>query len=149
MYRVPSSERRFYGGMILSLAAVVFIGFAPSFYLRSMLGSGRPLAPLLIAHGVVFSTWLLLLAAQSALITSHRQDLHRKLGGLGIAVAPAMVVLGFATALTLAARLVRTQGAIAAGHAALAMLDLPARLQSFLTKPLRRFCGTLKDGPIG
>jgi hypothetical protein len=118
-------ERRFYAGMIFALAAVVFVGFGPSFYLRGVFASERVLTPLLYVHGIVFSMWIALLATQSALITFRRPDVHRKLGLLALLLASAMVVLGSATALTLAARLLHGHGPIAAGHASLALLDLP------------------------
>jgi len=118
-------ERRFYMGMIIALGAVVFVGFAPSFYLRGVLVGGRPLTPLLYVHGVVFSMWIVLLATQSTLITFRRPDVHRRVGMLGLLLAAAMVVLGTMTALTLAARLLQSQGATAAGRASLSLLDLP------------------------
>jgi hypothetical protein len=119
------NERRFYMGMIIALGAVVFVGFAPSFYLRGVFAGGRALTPLLYVHGIVFSTWIALLATQATLIRFRRPDVHRKLGVLALLLASAMVVLGSATALTLAARLLHGQGATAAGRASLALLDLP------------------------
>lgn len=118
-------ERRFYMGMIIALAAVVFVGFAPSFYLRGVFAGGRALTPLLYVHGIIFSTWIALLATQSTLISFRRPDVHRKLGLLALVLASAMVVLGSATALTLAARLLHGHGATAAARASLALLDLP------------------------
>jgi hypothetical protein len=118
-------ERRFYMGMSTALGAVVFVGFAQSFYLRGVFAGGRVLTPLLYVHGVVFSTWIALLATQSTLITFRRPDVHRRLGLFALLLASAMVVLGSATALTLAARLLHANGATAAGRASLALLDLP------------------------
>ena len=112
-------------GMIIALAAVVFVGFGPSFYLRGVFANERTLTPLLYVHGIVFSMWIALLATQSALIALRRPDVHRKLGLLALLLASAMIVLGSATALTLAARLLHSQGATAAGRASLALLDLP------------------------
>lgn len=131
-------ERRFYSGMIIALAAVVFVGFAPSFYLRSFFADARPLTPLLYVHGVVFSTWIALLVTQSVLVTSRRPDLHRRLGALGLILAMAVLIVGAATALTLAARLLYSKGANAAAHAALALLDLPVFASLVLAAVLLR-----------
>jgi len=131
-------ERRFYAGMIIALAAMVFVGFAPSFYLRSFFAGGRSLTPLLYVHGLVFSAWMALLITQSALITSRRPDLHRKLGALGLLLALAMLIAAAATALTLATRLLQSKGANAAGHAALALLDLPVFASLVLAAVLLR-----------
>ena len=73
-----------------------FAGFAPSYFLRGL--SGRPpLSPLLHVHGLVFTSWLLLLLTQSALIARHRVNWHRRLGIGGAVLAAAMVPLGMMT----------------------------------------------------
>jgi hypothetical protein len=77
--------------------AVVFAGFAPTFYLNSYFEQ-RPLDALRIAHGVVFSLWPLLLILQVLLAKLGRPDLHRRLGPIGAVLAAAMVVLGVALA---------------------------------------------------
>ena len=86
----------FYLAMGVALLATVFIGFAPSFYLR---GPGPPLPRLLVVHGVVFSSWLILFIAQTALVAAGRTDVHRRLGVAGAALALAMLGLGTLTAL--------------------------------------------------
>ena len=53
-------DRRFYSGMSLLIAAIVFAGFARSFYLSHWL-DGPALSPLRIVHGLVFSAWIVLL----------------------------------------------------------------------------------------
>jgi hypothetical protein len=52
----------------------------------------------------VFFAWNLLLVLQVRLIAGARSALHRRIGGLGAALAAAMVVLGVASALIAAAR---------------------------------------------
>ena len=76
----------------LSLAAVL-IGFAPTYYLQPYFGT-PPLTPLLHVHGALFSSWLLLLIAQTSLAKTGRLALHRRLGWLGIAIAVTMTALG-------------------------------------------------------
>ena len=59
---MASRERRFYTRMAWALVALVFIGFAPSFYLKPLgLSYPRhnpPLIPNLMLHGAVFSAWV-------------------------------------------------------------------------------------------
>lgn len=68
--------------------ALVFIGFAPSFYLSPLVGD-HPLYPrglpwAYIVHGVVLTGWYLLFAVQSSLIISSKRALHRRLGALSV-----------------------------------------------------------------
>ena len=91
-----NAERLFYTGMGCAILVTVFIGFAPSFYLRR---TGTPLPPLLLVHGSVFSSWLLLFIAQTGLVAAGRTDVHRRVGVLGGVLAIAMLGLGTLTAL--------------------------------------------------
>ena len=86
-------DRRFYGGMALLIAAIVFAGFSRSFYLSRWL-DGPTLSPLRIVHGLVFSAWIVLFMTQTALIAGGRRDIHRRLGVPGAVLAAAMVVVG-------------------------------------------------------
>jgi hypothetical protein len=79
--------------------ALVFIGFAPSFYL-SFLVDEQPLYPrglpwAYIVHGVVLTGWYLLFAVQSSLIASGNRTLHRRLGFLGAAWAVGVLATTF------------------------------------------------------
>src|SRR5687768_5057694 len=83
------ADRWFFGAMGLGLAVIVFVGFAPTYYLPR---AGAPgLAPHLHAHGAVTTAWLLLFVVQVGLVAAHRTDLHRKLGALGLVIATALV----------------------------------------------------------
>lgn len=92
------SERRFYSGMALLLMAVVFIGFAPSFYLKDTVPAyPRPnptLPPSVILHGILFTLWMMAFIAQTQLVAAGRRDIHMKLGSatmlLAIAIVPMM-----------------------------------------------------------
>jgi hypothetical protein len=92
------SARRFHVGMSIALLLTAFAGFAPSYYLRS-LSDRPPLGALLHVHGLVFTSWLVLLFTQSALVSARRVDLHRRLGIAGALIAATMVPLGFMAAL--------------------------------------------------
>jgi hypothetical protein len=84
---------RFYNGMSLLIAAIVFAGFSRTFYLSPWL-HGPALSPLRIVHGVAFSAWIVLFVAQTTLVAAGRTDLHRRLGVAGAVLAAGMVVLG-------------------------------------------------------
>jgi hypothetical protein len=88
----------FYFWMAVALAVTIFLGFSPSFYLRSVLvpplrAPPAP-TPLLIVHAVVMTVWMLLLLAQAGLVKSGRVPLHRKLGVFAASWAGVVVVLG-------------------------------------------------------
>ena len=113
-------ERLFYTGMAVAITITVFVGFAPTYYLRPYFGT-QPLAPLLHLHGLVFTSWLLLFLTQTALVAAKRTDIHRRLGLIGAVVAALMVVVGTLTAI------IRTkQAAVSSGEVApLIFLTIP------------------------
>lgn len=91
---VRKPGRRFYTLMAVAILLTVFAGFAPTFYLR---GAGaKPLTPLMVIHGVLFTAWIALFVAQVRLVATKRTHIHRKLGLLAVVVAAAMVVAGTA-----------------------------------------------------
>ena len=91
-------DRRFYFFLGLLLAAIVFIGFARTFYLNSYFARHH-LTVLSILHGIVFSSWIVLLVVQSALISSKQVRIHRRLGYASIALV--VLIVAFALALTI------------------------------------------------
>ncbi len=100
-------ERRFYGRMAVAMAAIVFIGFAPSFYLRGLIHVPRPntpMSPVVWAHGLVFTTWMLLFWWQTRLIAAGNRLTHMKLGVTGFGLALVMLGLMFVTAIQQVAR---------------------------------------------
>lgn len=99
--RARQRDHRFFAGMALATAVVVFVGFAPSYYLRSVTGA-PPLSPLVHLHGLLSTGWMLLFLSQAALVSAGRVDLHRRLGMLGAVLVPVLVVVGYLTAVTAA-----------------------------------------------
>jgi len=102
-------DRRFYSGMAIALAATVLIGFGPTYYLP-LLGAGepttitgRPVRPIVHLHGVLFTGWVVLFIAQTALVATRRVRMHQRMGIAGAVLAAAMVVVGARTAITGAA----------------------------------------------
>lgn len=103
-----TTQSRFFLGMAAAAAAVVFAGFAPTYYFRPfghavLFPSGQAVSPTLPLfvhlHALVSSAWLLLLIAQAFLVAAGRADIHRRLGVAGGALAVALVALGVLTAI--------------------------------------------------
>jgi hypothetical protein len=55
----------------ITITLAVFVGFAPTYYLKGYFG-GAPLTPLVHVYGLVFTGWVLLFFAQTALIARGR-----------------------------------------------------------------------------
>jgi hypothetical protein len=87
--------------MAVAMLLTVFAGFAPTFYLKRFFGTPA-LTTLVVAHGVVFTCWVLLFVTQTGLVAAGRVRTHRKLGVFGGVLAGVMVVLGTVTAITAA-----------------------------------------------
>ena len=91
-------ERLFYTGMVVAIVITVFAGFSRTFYLRPHFQT-QPLIPLLVLHGVVFSSWIVLLITQTTLIATKRTRTHMRLGIAGGVIAGLMIVIGTVTAI--------------------------------------------------
>jgi hypothetical protein len=95
-----SSERRFYSRMALFLLVLMFVAFAPSFYLRGIVSFPRPnpsLPPAVLLHGGIFTLWMLAVVAQTQLVANRRTDLHMKLGVATVVLAVALIPVMYAT----------------------------------------------------
>lgn len=93
----PSGARQgrvFYVSMAVVLALVVLAGFGPT-YSASLAPPGLPIWVHL--HGAVMVGWIVLFAVQAWLVRGRALALHRRLGWASIALAAAIVPLGFAT----------------------------------------------------
>ena len=91
--RPRRSDSVFFPLTAITMALVVFAGFAPTYYLKYQF-NGPPLSLLKMIHGAAFTGWIALLVTQTGLIASNRRDLHRTLGVAGAGLAGLMVVLG-------------------------------------------------------
>src|SRR5688572_23924689 len=112
-------DRQFYTGMAIAAAVVVWVGFSPTFFLRARFQS-TPLPLYLQIHGALFTAWIALFIAQTALVAARRTDLHRTLGWVGAGLALVMVVVGTS------AGILSMRGRLAAeGDDALSFLTTP------------------------
>jgi hypothetical protein len=117
--RLSRRDRLFYCGMAAAAIAVMFVGFARTYFLRSRYFA-TPLPMLLRVHGFVFTAWFVTFALQSALVAARRVDLHRWLGVAGAGLAVTLFAVGLTTAIASAHR------SFAAGDAsALSFLAIP------------------------
>src|SRR5947199_5759061 len=91
-------ERAFYTTMAVAILITVFVGFSRTFYLRPHFQPQR-LIPLLILHGMVFSSWIVLFITQTSLVAARRTRTHMRLGIAGGIVAALMLVIGTITAI--------------------------------------------------
>src|SRR5437588_6051176 len=96
--QAKTRERVFYSGMAIAILMVIFVGFSRTFYLRHYFHSER-LIPLLILHGIVFSSWVALFITQTTLVASKRTRIHMKLGIAGGVLAALMIIIGSITAI--------------------------------------------------
>ena len=115
-----SRDHRFFTAMAVAAALTVFIGFAPTYYLRGAAAT-RPLSALVHLHGIVFTAWMLLFVAQTSLVAARRTDLHRRLGVAGGLLVVLLLGVGYVTAVEAARHGVTPPG----GPPPLAFLAVP------------------------
>jgi hypothetical protein len=96
-----ASDRVFYGGMAVLIAAIVFAGFSPTFYLAPQFDRPAP-SPFRVLHGVMFTSWIVLFMVQTSLIAAGRVRVHRRLGIAGTVLAAGMVAIGTVLAIVAA-----------------------------------------------
>ena len=92
------AERIFYMAMSVAILITVFAGFSRTFFLRPYFQT-QPLLPVLIAHGIIFSAWIVLFLTQTTLIAARRTRVHMRLGIAGGVLASLMFVIGIYTSL--------------------------------------------------
>lgn len=90
---IQSPDRGLFFGAAIAILAIVFTGFAPTYFLK-FLAHTPPLPWLLQLHGAVMTAWFLLFFAQATLISRQRTDLHRRLGVIAAVLVVMMVTLG-------------------------------------------------------
>jgi len=84
--------------MAVAFVLTVFAGFARTFYLRPHFQT-QPLIPLLVLHGIVFTSWIALLLTQTTLVATKRTRTHMRLGVAGGLLASLMILIGTVTAI--------------------------------------------------
>jgi len=87
------ADRVFFSVMPFVMLAMVLYGFARTYFLVGMVAAPLP-NKLIHVHGAAFTSWMILLIVQTALVSTKKVKLHMTLGLFGFALAVAMVVLG-------------------------------------------------------
>lgn len=118
------SERKLFAIVAAFFVLTVLVGFGRTYYLKFAFGT-PPLPGLLVhLHGALMTAWVIFFIAQVWLIRSKRHAVHMRNGMIGVALAIAMIVVGFFTAVAAAKN----------APAAAGPLDIPPL--SFLAVPL-------------
>lgn len=96
------SDRRLFAAVAVLFPIVVLIGFARTYYLKFAFGNSPVPSLLVHLHGLVMTLWVGYFIAQVWLIRSKNVRLHMKVGMLGIALAIAILFVGFFTMISAA-----------------------------------------------
>jgi hypothetical protein len=137
-------DRLFFGGVAVALAAVTVAGFAPTYFFRLFDGgprattSGGPFTTLIHLHAALFSAWVALFIAQTALISTRRVTAHRRLGILGGALGGSMIVVGVLTAISSTRRGAAPPGIDPLQFLAIPLFDLVMFTMFLATALIRR-----------
>ena len=134
--RIPSAsrsrparrtDRRYFLVVSVLIAVLVFVGFAESYYLRSVFGSA-PLPWMLHVHGAAMTSWVVLVVTQVLLVAAKKVEWHRRVGWAAVASATLVVVLGTVTTVRAAARELANHTAHAASQLTILGLELTQML---------------------
>lgn len=87
-------DRLLFTSLIAGAIVVAFVGFAPTYFLKSWF-ERPPLTTIVHIHAALFSAWLVILLLQSVLIRTRRPGWHARLGVVALSVVALMVVTGF------------------------------------------------------
>ena len=99
LVNIKRRERVFYSGMAMAIAITVFAGFSRTWFLRPYFPQVQPLIPLLVLHGLIFTSWIALFVAQTTLVVTKRTRTHMRLGIAGGVLAASMIIVGSITAI--------------------------------------------------
>jgi hypothetical protein len=88
----PRADRIFFSLAGLWFLVMTFVGFSPTFYLRTL---PEPLPAYLVVHGVVNSAWVVLFLVQALLISTNHTRWHIALGGASVFLLILIIPVGF------------------------------------------------------
>jgi hypothetical protein len=101
-HHIQKAENRFYLGMAVAAILTAVAGFVPSI----VYGTARrgPISVLLIVHGILCFSWLLVFLTQVRLAATRRLAVHRRIGPAAGVLAAGIAVIGYYAVITLARR---------------------------------------------
>ena len=102
-------DRSFHLVMMIAISAIVLYGFSNTITADVIHPQWQP-PSILYIHVLAYTTWLLVLVTQTALIWTRNRVLHRKLGWFGAAFALALVAIGLATTVSMGRAHVQRMG---------------------------------------
>jgi hypothetical protein len=117
-------EHWFFWGMSVLIALVVLVGFAKTYFLARYFHAKPLAAPIVHVHAAVFTGWILLLLTQTSLAASGNVATHRRLGLIGMGLAPLVFVLGVLVAREMLGRLSAVPGIDATRIYAVALSEI-------------------------
>ena len=97
----PQRDHTFFRSMAIIIAVAVLAGFAPR-YGQTLLNGTSTVPWIIHVHAVVFTAWLLIFVVQTTLIGRDRVALHKTVGTASMFLAGLMLIVGVATAITMA-----------------------------------------------
>ena len=97
-----ASDRRLFAVVAFLFPLIVAIGFARTYYLRSIFHAPASTTWLVTAHGLIMSAWVVFFIVQIWLIRTKNARTHMKLGWIGVGLASAVIVVGFLTGVSAA-----------------------------------------------
>jgi hypothetical protein len=102
--RAHALDRWIFVAMAAWFIAIVLVGFIPDAIMKVDMvraGTRPPFPPVLHVHAVVMGAFLLTLLAQTWMMATGRRALHMQIGIFGMALAVALVIVGFVLAPTM------------------------------------------------
>jgi len=91
-------DRRLFAAASIVFPVVLLLGFARTYYLRFAFDAPPIPRTLVHVHGALMTAWVVFFVAQVWFIRTKNHKTHMKLGIGGVALAAAMIVVGFFTA---------------------------------------------------
>jgi hypothetical protein len=92
-------DRRLFLTAAVLFPLLVFIGFAPTYYLRGLFGTTPLPSSLVHLHGLIMTAWVVLFVVQVRLISAKQVRVHQTLGYAGIGLAALILMTGLPTAM--------------------------------------------------
>lgn len=115
-----TTDRILFTLVAIGVPLIVLTGYARTYYFKTWFGTPALPGPLVHAHGMLMSGWIILFGAQTWLIETRRVKTHIQLGILGAFLAVAIVTTG-----TLAALAATARGGAPPGQSAVPFLIIP------------------------
>jgi len=92
-----SKRPRFFFSLTLVMLIVVFLGFAPTYYLDSFFDTAiefQPMPGYLAIHAFILSFWFVGQVIQSTLVQTGHRNMHRTIGAVAAGLAAGVFITG-------------------------------------------------------